>query len=204
MHITKTIGATALLFLISTTASPADLESAQAAYDIGDYETALANWQELADEGVVDAQFGLGLLYSSGYGVPLDDNMALKWYTMAAESGHAQAQCNLGVMYANGWGVTQSDQDALDWYLMAAEQGLTQAQIAVANLYFSGHRIEGDKVEARKWLAIAAILGDVDAARKRDSVDAYLSEDEIARSETMAVFWVDKHQAMLATTTQDD
>lgn len=204
MRITKTISVAAILFLISTTASPADLASAQAAYDIGDYETALANWQELADEGFVEAQFGIGLLYSNGYGVPLDDSMALKWYTLAAEGGHAQAQCNLGVMYANGWGVQQSDQDALDWYLMAAEQGLTQAQIAAANLYFSGYRIDGDKVEARKWLAIAARLGDVDAPRKRDSLDAYLTEEEIARSETMAVSWVDNHQALLATTSRDD
>jgi TPR repeat protein len=123
---------------------------------------------------------------------------------MAATQGHPQAQCNLGVMYANGWGVPQSDKDALNWYLMAAEKGLTQAQIAVANLYFSGYRIEGDKVEARKWLAIAARLGDVDAPRKRDAVDAYLTEEEITRSETMAVSWVDNHQALLATTSRDD
>lgn len=204
MRITKTISVTTLLFLISTTASPADLATAQAAYDIGDYETAMAQWQELADDGFVEAQFGLGLLYANGYGVPLNDDMAIKWYMMAATQGHPQAQCNLGVMYANGWGVPQSDKDALNWYLMAAEQGLTQAQIAVANLYFSGYRIEGDKVEARKWLAIAARLGDVDAPRKRDAVNAYLTAEEIARSETMAVSWVDNHQALLATTTKDD
>jgi TPR repeat protein len=204
MRTTRTISFAALLFLLSTTASPADLPTAQAAYDTGDYATALSNWQQLADEGFVEAQFGLGLLYANGFGVPMNDDLALKWYKSAAEQGHAQAQCNLGVMYANGWGVPQSDQDALGWYLLAAEQGLTQAQIAVANLYFSGHRIEGDKVEARKWLAIAARLGDLSAPAKRDSVDAYLSEDEIMRSDAMAISWVDTHQALLATVSEDD
>lgn len=204
MHITRKIGVALLALMLSTTAWSADLATAQEAYDTGDYQTALENWQALAEQGFVDAQYGMGLLYSKGFGVPMDDTQALKWYMLAAEQGHAQAQCDLGVMHANGWGVPPDDGQALQWYLMAAEQGLTQAQIAVANLYFSGYQIESDKVEARKWLAIAARLGDLDAPRKRDSLDAYLTAEEIARSENLASAWVSGHQSMLATTKEDD
>jgi len=181
----------------------ADLATAKAAYNAGDYEAAFSEWQVLADEGYIDAQFGLGLLYSNGFGVDLDDGMALKWYTLAAEQGHAQAQCNLAVMYANGWGVPQSDEQAFQWYMLAAESGITHAQIAIANLYSSGYKIEENKLEARKWLAIAALLGDLDAPSKRDALDAYLSPTAVAESNRLAGEWMDSHQGMLARAAAD-
>jgi len=188
----------ALSLALSAGAWSADLAAAKAAYKAGDFETAFAEWQALADEGYVEAQFGLGLLYANGYGVSLDDSLALKWYLLAAEQGHPQAQCNLAVMYANGWGVPQSDEQAFEWYLLAAESGVTAAQIAVANLYSSGYRIAENKLEARKWLAIAATLGDLDAPAKRDALDAYLSPEAIAESDRLAGAWLNSHEGMLA------
>ena len=64
----------------------------------------------------------MGLLYANGFGVPLDDDQALKWYSLAADQNHAEAQCNLAVMHANGWGVPQSDAEAFKWYSLAADQ----------------------------------------------------------------------------------
>ena len=83
-----------------------DFTKGQDAYSSGDYETAIAEWQPLADEGHAGGQFGMGLLYANGFGVSLDDEQALKWYRAAADQGHGQAQCNLAVMHAAGAGAT--------------------------------------------------------------------------------------------------
>ena len=65
-----------------------------------------AKWYRLAaEQGHVDAQNNLGLMYAQGQGVPKNGAEAAKWYRLAAEQGHADAQNNLGLMYANGEGL---------------------------------------------------------------------------------------------------
>ncbi len=78
-----------------------------AAYNRGDYATALREWRPLAKQGDAGAQIFLGFMYRKGRGVPQDYAEAVKWYRKAAEQGHARAQSNLGFMYEHGLGVTQ-------------------------------------------------------------------------------------------------
>jgi TPR repeat protein len=59
-------------------------EDGKAAYDGGDYATALRLWRPLADQGVPDALVNLALMYLKGQGVPQDNVQALKWFTLAA------------------------------------------------------------------------------------------------------------------------
>jgi TPR repeat protein len=176
----------------------ADLVKGQDAYNSGDYQTALTEWQVLADEGDANAQFGMGLLYANGFGVSLDDSLALKWYTSAADQGHAEAQCNIAVMYANGWGVTQSDAEAFKWYSLAAEGGIAQAQVNLAKMYSKGFGVAKDNVMAHKWLAIASELGDYGASSKRDELAAKMSAEEIAQAGGLASAWIESHQNLLA------
>ena len=150
MRIFKLISLAVISLLLSSMSWSADLEKGHEAYLSGDYQTAIAEWQPLADEGLAAAQFGLGLLYANGYGVPLDDNQALKWYLLAAEQGHGEAQCNLAVMHANGWGVPQSNDEAFKWYSLAAEQGVVPAQINLAKMYSGGYGTDKDNVQALK------------------------------------------------------
>ena len=102
------------------------------AYDVGDYEAAYETWSPAALAGDAESQYGMGQLYANGYGVPLDDAEALKWYQKAADQGHGEAQCALGVMHANGWGVPMSETEAMKWYLLAAENGVTDARSTLA------------------------------------------------------------------------
>ena len=53
-----------------------------------------------ADRGDVEAQFCLGVYYSSTLGEAFDFAEAARWYRKAAEQDHALAQFNLGVMLA--------------------------------------------------------------------------------------------------------
>ncbi len=58
-----------------------------AAYQRGDYATALREWRPLAEQGNTEAQYGLGVMYDKGRGVPRDHAEALQWYRKAAEQG---------------------------------------------------------------------------------------------------------------------
>ena len=43
-----------------------------------------------------------------GEGVPQNDKVAIKWYTLATAHGIADAQNNIGIMYYDGTGVPQN------------------------------------------------------------------------------------------------
>ncbi len=189
MHIRLKSILTVLPLILSPISWGADFVTGQEAYNSGDYQTAIVEWQPLAEAGDAGGQFGMGLLYANGFGVPLDDDQALKWYLLAAAQSHAEAQCNIAVMYANGWGVPQSDEEAFKWYSLAADQGVTPAQIGVAKMYSGGFGVAQDKVQAQKWFTIAAELGDFNAASKRDYLADRLSADELAEANRLANTW---------------
>lgn len=65
-----------------------------------------------ADKGIVEAQYNLGVCYQKGYGVEIDRNEAVAWYTVAAQRGFAMAQYNLGLCYAEGYGVEKNNAEA--------------------------------------------------------------------------------------------
>ena len=100
----------------------AGFDEGTAAYDRGDYATALREWRPLAKQGVADAQYNLGVMYGEGLGVPQDYAKAVRWWRKAAEQGHATAQYNLGVAYHNGEGVPQNYAQAHMWYNLAASR----------------------------------------------------------------------------------
>ena len=103
-------------------------EDGLAAWERGEYETALKLLRPLAEQGDAKAQHKLGLMYNNGQGVPQDYVEAVKWYRMAAERCMAEAQYNLGIMYANGLGVPQDYAEVVKWWRLAAEQGVAEAQ----------------------------------------------------------------------------
>ena len=78
-----------------------------AAYQAGDFATALRELQPLADSGNVTAQTILGFMYANGQGVAPDTAEAIKWFKLAAIQGSSDAQHNLGFIYDAGQGVPQ-------------------------------------------------------------------------------------------------
>ena len=59
-----------------------------AAYERGDYATALKEWRPLAEQGFSAAQYNLGVMYDNGKGVPQDYVQAHMWFNIAAAQGH--------------------------------------------------------------------------------------------------------------------
>ncbi len=100
----------------------AGFDEGEAAYQRGDYATAIREWRPLAKQGVADAQYNLGVMYGEGLGVPQDYAKAVGWWRKAADQGHATAQYNLGVAYHNGEGVPQNYAQAHMWHNLAASR----------------------------------------------------------------------------------
>jgi uncharacterized protein len=173
----------------------ADYAAGFAAYSAGDYETALAEWQPLAEQGDANSQFGLGLLYGQGFGVPMDDEQALKWYGLAADQGHAEAQYKLGLMYQNGWGVEQSDATAFKWMQASAEGGFADAQRALGEMYADGIGVAMDLVQAYRWFETGASLGDSESGFNRDELESSMQPADIDAAKDLARTWLDQFHA---------
>ncbi|MFY9398624.1 MAG: tetratricopeptide repeat protein [Desulfomonilia bacterium] len=76
-----------------------------------------------AQQGDVDAQYNLGVIYYHGEGVTRDFEEALSWFQKAAEQDDADAQYNLGFMYGRGEGVKKDQTLSMQWFKRAADQG---------------------------------------------------------------------------------
>jgi len=119
-----------------------------------DYAEA-ARWYRLAaEQGLAEAQSGLGHIYSDGEGVPEDDAEAARWYRLAAEQGFAEAQNNLGRMYSSGEGVPEDGVLAYMWYNLAAAQG---SEVAQENKDIIERRMTREQIAeaqrmSREWL----------------------------------------------------
>ena len=138
----------ALLF--SAGSAWADFDDGLAAFERGDYATALREWLPLAEQGDVSAQYFLGVMYTYGRGVPQNDAEAVKWYRKAAEQGFAQAQYNLGVMYYFGEGVSVNSIKAYMWWSLAMEQG---NELATENLNIIKEKMSSAEISIAQELA---------------------------------------------------
>ncbi len=97
--------------ILLATPAWADFDDGLAAYNRGDYATALREWRPLAEQGHAAAQFKLGFMHLWGDGVAKNHNNAVGWIRKAVEQDHAEAQYYLGLMYNRGWGVPSGPRD---------------------------------------------------------------------------------------------
>lgn len=136
---------------------------AKDAYAANDYTKAFNLYKKAAEQEYAEAQNQLGVMYSSGQGVPQDKTEAVKWFRKAAEQGHVKGQSNLRAMYLNGAGVNQDYAEAVKWLCKAAEQGEVLAQSTLGFMYTYGYGVTQDYFEAVKWYRNAAEQGLADA-----------------------------------------
>ena len=186
------------LVLFATISWAGDFKKGWSAYNSGDYAAALAQWQDLADAGDAKACYGMGLLYGNGFGVDMNDELALKFYGIAAAEGHAEAQYNLGVMHQNGWGVPPDEEEGMKWYRLAAEQGVNGAQMALGRFYAMDFADSYDPVKAYKWFALADKLGDYEAKSKVEFLASRMTPDQIFEADSLVDVWLKGHKGIAA------
>jgi TPR repeat protein len=177
---------TILFCLNSNIGWGADYQKGAAAYNSGDYATALREWTPLAKQGNLSAQYLLGVMYRKGQGVPQDYKTAVKWYSLAAKQGVARAQYNLGVMYRDGQGVPRHHKTAVKWLKLAAEQGDANAQLNLGLMYGDGAGVIQDNVYAHMWGNIAASNGQENGRKLRDIVAKQMTPADISAAQKLA------------------
>ena len=126
-----------------------------AAYERGDYATALREFRQDANQGHAVAQRFLGGMYLFGRGVPQDNTEAAHWYEKAAENGNAEAQHRLGDMYSRGRGVRQDTVVAHKWFILSAARGHARSvkwRDATAK-HMSPVQVAEAQRLAREWMA---------------------------------------------------
>jgi uncharacterized protein len=112
------------LVVVLFDASANALEDAVTAMRSGDFAEAYCIMRPLAEKGDADAQYNIGWMYMNGYGLRVNDNLALEWWQKAAAQGHSDASFSIGMLYSLGDGEISSDPDkAIDNYLVAAIDG---------------------------------------------------------------------------------
>jgi Sel1 repeat len=88
------------------------------------------NWfLKAADQGNATAQFWLGEMFSTGWGIPEDKARAAIWYRKAADQGLATAQYALGNMYETGRGAPLNHKEAVTLIKKAANQDFAPAKL---------------------------------------------------------------------------
>lgn len=142
----------ALLLALWHGEARADFAAGSAAYDGGDYASALEIWRALAVDGDSAAQLAIADLYLAGNGVAADPAEAARWFRAAAEQGDPVGQLNLGDLYSRGLGVEHDLVEAYVWL------GLSAAQ---------GRRWPRQRLEALRRAMTAAELGAAEAALAR-------------------------------------
>lgn len=121
----------------------ADFDEGVAAYERGDYATALREWRPLAEQGHANARFKLGLMYTKRQGMPQDYEVAAQWYRRVGEQD-VNVQCMLGFFYQMGINLQRDYKTAVQWYRRAAERGHYEAQYRLGLLYSLGKGVPQD------------------------------------------------------------
>ena len=134
----------------------ARIDEAAVLMETGNYAPAYCIWIDLARDGDPQAQYSLGWMFHSGYGVAVDDQQAVKWWEAAAAQGYAEAQFDLGMLFSQGGTVGKDMASAISWYRQAANQGHEEAALILLALAAEGRE---PAREAVKDLAVARQIG---------------------------------------------
>ena len=94
--------------------------------------------QRLAEQGDVEAQYYLGIMYSNGDGIQRDYKKGFFWCEKAALQGYPEAQFVVADMYECGDGVERNIEKAIEWYKKAAENDNDDAKSELIRLYGRG------------------------------------------------------------------
>ena len=120
------------VFLLSPSGWALDIEDAVHAMREGNFAEAYCILRPHAEAGDAEAQYNVGWMYLNGYGLAINDSLALEWWQRAADQGHVDAIFSMAMLYSLGEGQVRKDMDrAVDLYLLAAEEGHEDARLII-------------------------------------------------------------------------
>lgn len=143
------------------------LYKAYAEFKMAHYDNARRIWTALAERGIAEAWFNLGILAEDGLGQQQDVQGALTFYERGALGGSAKAQYRLALLHIEGAHVAPDRELAEKWLDAAAAAGYENAARQLA-LLRSG-------AAADDYLAIRLLESEGHLA---EAADAYLRLSE--------------------------
>jgi TPR repeat protein len=187
-------GLVVLLTLVSAVASaqPVDLAAnlgpAQEALAAGDYDDAYKQYRRVAeDENNPLAQYSVGLFYQLGWGRPVDDAEACRWFAQAAEGNIPGALLAHADCLRYGMNGEASPKEAARYYTKAADEGLPTALCSLAELHMAGEGVPHDPAKALDLCTAVARQGYPAAINTTGLF--YLEGDESIRDNEKALQW---------------
>lgn len=120
--------------------------------------------EDLAAQGVPEAEHSLAYCHEAGLGTKRDVIQAIYWYTAAATHGNPPSQVNLGTLYLEGATGHVDYGKAVVWFRAAAKQQFPLGLYNLARMYQEGLGVEKDRDSAYKLYVAAANGGHVQAA----------------------------------------
>jgi TPR repeat protein len=148
----------AALALLLPAIAQAGFDDGVQAYAVGEYSKALAEFQPLAEQGDTKSQYFVGFLYHRGYGVPVNNVEAAKWFLKAAEKGDSLSQYYLGKMAEAGEGIPKDLTVAHMWLSLSAKDApnvrdaaYTREDVLKLERKMSAEQIAKAKQMAQQW-----------------------------------------------------
>jgi TPR repeat protein len=121
---------------------------------------------KLAKKGNAEAEFKVGEMYETGFGVKEDKAEAMKWITKAAGQGHETAGFKLLYWDIEKNGVNDANKVEYEALKTKANDGDAQAQYYVGKMYARGVGVKRNSNKAISWLNKAALVGVLEAERE--------------------------------------
>ncbi|VAW54288.1 hypothetical protein MNBD_GAMMA05-777 [hydrothermal vent metagenome] len=121
---------------------------------------------KLAKKGNAEAEYKVGEMYETGFGVKQDMVEATNWITKSASQGHETARFKLLYWDLEKNGVTASNKKNLEELKVKAKEGNPQAQFYVGKMQANGVGLKQDYNKAINWLNKAAFVGILEAERE--------------------------------------
>lgn len=132
--------------------------------------------QKLAENGNVQAQYKLALMYETGEGVEASIDKALHWYDRAAKSGLKKAEQRSTYLMIKELGFNKKmHTDWLESVKADAYNHQPQAMLLLGQLYRQGLGVTKNLNKSLDFLTQVSILGDADVESEIESIHAEIA-----------------------------
>jgi hypothetical protein len=121
---------------------------------------------KLAKKGNAEAEYKVGEMYETGFGVKEDQAEAMVWISKAANQGHETAGFKLLYWDIKKNGVTEDNNAKFEVLKAKAKEGNAQAQYYLGKMYSQGVGVKKDTKKALVLLNKAAFVGVLEAERE--------------------------------------
>jgi TPR repeat protein len=131
------------------------------------YADGLFDFQmKLAKKGNAEAEYKVGEMYETGFGVKKDMTEAMNWITKSANQGHETAGFKLLYWDIEKNGVNDANKAEFEALKTKAKEGNSQAQYYIGRMHANGVGVKKSSNKAISWLNKAALVGVLAAERE--------------------------------------